>query len=921
MKLNLRSVTFLLAAGLVLAMAWRALPALSDEAAREGTLTVLWGDPGPDSDAPPQTRVTLTGDDGRAEILDIDPASPLAASLPELNGRRVRVAFAPGSRRAMAIEPLAGGRAASGLSGNQRFITILCKFSDAPDEPKPLNYFQGMTADTYPGLDHFWREQSYGAIDLAGSDAAGYFALPRPVAGYLNSGEPDLDALAADCTAAADATVDFSPYASVIMAFNKDIGCCAWGGRRDMTLDGVNKTWGLVWVPLWGIKDISVIAHETGHTFGLPHSSGPYGNTYDSPWDVMSKATDGCLIVKHPVYGCVPQGTIAYHKDMLGWIPAGRVYTHAEGTQSVVLQQLTQPPDDGYLLARIPIDGSLSHFYTVEARRWVGYDQKLPGMGLIIHEVKVNRVVRAQVVDADNNGNPGDNGALWHVGETFYGLDHVMVRVDGQTGTGYTVTISNAFPSAWTGTTIGAAATGRYDDDGNGLIAVKAAGGDLTGASDSFFYAHQAASDSVELTTRLTGWDAAGEGSAQTGLMIRGSLDPGAPYYMVELAGPGNALRLKWRATPGGDTTTVTGPAIAPPLWLKVARTGDNFAAFWSTDGTQWAQPAAPVTLGGFPAEARAGMAVASANPQATAAATFDGPSVTHWTSAPVGTNSGGAAWESGGVFSLYATGGDIANTADGFFYHYLPGRGDLDLRVKLNGWDAAGVDSAKAGLMIRASTAAGAPHFTIHVTGPDRLIRLKVRSAAGAATTNVNGPATSPATVWLRLVRSGTLVSGYYSADGVNWTMLDTPRSVDGLASGYLFGFATTSNADGKYVTAAWGPVKIGPLPVPPTPTPTPTATSTRTPTPTPTKTPTVTPSPTTTAKPTLTPTPTATQSPTQSPTSSPTPTATQSSAATPTTTPPFTPTATLVSRPTRPGTPRPTATSAWYLPIVLDN
>lgn len=113
MKLNLRSVTFLLAAGLVLAMAWRALPALSDEAAREGTLTVLWGDPGPDSDAPPQTRVTLTGDDGRAEILDIDPASPLAASLPELNGRRVRVAFAPGSRRAMAIEPLAGGRAAS----------------------------------------------------------------------------------------------------------------------------------------------------------------------------------------------------------------------------------------------------------------------------------------------------------------------------------------------------------------------------------------------------------------------------------------------------------------------------------------------------------------------------------------------------------------------------------------------------------------------------------------------------------------------------------------------------------------------------------------------------------------------------------------------------------------------------------------
>ena len=43
------------------------------------------------------------------------------------------------------------------------------------------------------------------------------------------------------------------------------------------------------WEPPWGYADISVIAHEMGHGFGLPHSTAiDWTSVYDNAWDVMS---------------------------------------------------------------------------------------------------------------------------------------------------------------------------------------------------------------------------------------------------------------------------------------------------------------------------------------------------------------------------------------------------------------------------------------------------------------------------------------------------------------------------------------------------------------------------------------------------------------------------------------------------------
>ena len=342
-----------------------------------------------------------------------------------------------------------------GSTGSIRFAMLMCRFSDSVGAP-PRNraWFQALMGGTEPAMDHYWRAQSYGRIDLTGSTVGngsagdGWYELPGPRSDYVQEGQDaDLAKLLEDCTGASDAAgFDFSTVAGVNMAFDQALDGSAWGGGDTLALDGPSRPIGAVWIGADHLTSQNFWAHEMGHAFGMPHS----GTSYDNQWDSMSGGGDTCMLNFEPNYKCVAPFTIAWHRDLpahtnplqtkLGteWIPATRKYTATRARQDVRLGFADTLAGTDPVMLRLPIASGTGYqvFYTVEARRKVSYDRALPGSGVLIHRVDTR------------NGDSNDPGSSWTVGKTFTDTANgYTVAVTGATTTGYTIVINaNAAP-------------------------------------------------------------------------------------------------------------------------------------------------------------------------------------------------------------------------------------------------------------------------------------------------------------------------------------------------------------------------------------------------------------------------------------------------------------------------------------------
>jgi hypothetical protein len=416
----------------------------------EGTLFIAWGTAQSNESASTAVAAGLRHDDGSATNLDLSPEQLAALGGPMMaSGARVRALLVEGEGLdGLPVRPLEihlAGRKTAGIdaSGSYPYVSLMCAFSDISLPPEGLPYFQNMYANSWPGLDHYWRRQSYGMVDVVGSTAAGWFTLPHTRSHYTDmiSGSDYstmLSALHNDCTGVASSSVNLSDYVGVNLMFNETFGPYAWGG------------WGgVTWEPPWGWHNIAVIGHEMGHAFGLPHSNNADGDgsPYDNPWDIMSNSWGSAL--SDPTYGTVGKHTITYHKNSLGWIPAARrAEVSTGGFYTFDIDHLTYAGTSNLHMVQVQIPGS-SRFYTIEVRDRVGYDGNLQGFAVILHEVDQGRQEPAWLVDPDFTDNGSGPAVMWLPGECFDDeTNEILICVDSVITEGYRVEV--AYGSGYT---------------------------------------------------------------------------------------------------------------------------------------------------------------------------------------------------------------------------------------------------------------------------------------------------------------------------------------------------------------------------------------------------------------------------------------------------------------------------------------
>lgn len=140
------------------------------------------------------------------------------------------------------------------------------------------------------------------------------------------------------------------------------------------------------------------------------------------------------------------------------------------------------------------------------------------------------------------------------------------------------------------------------------------------------------------------------------------------------------------------------------------------------------------------------------------------------WRNGDIGAPRPGLASLTGGVFTTAASGADIWNNSDSFHYVYQPISGNVTITAQVTSLDATN-PWAKAGVMIRDGLGADAKNAAIVVT-PANGINFQRRIVTAGVSTNTQQAATT-VPYWVRLVRSGNSITGFYSTNGSSWTQL----------------------------------------------------------------------------------------------------------------------------------------------------
>jgi len=231
------------------------------------------------------------------------------------------------------------------------------------------------------------RTASYGKVRLSITPVDSWYRMSRRDLAYGVDRGMTFDEhveFMAEAVALADDDVDFSQYQIVYVVTPKNaLGISNSPGFIDASdgrilADGVAITHGAtlgqnIWE--WGDFGYRVLAHETGHIFGLPDLyafDGGEVHRFVGGWDLMGTLN-----------GSAPD-LFAWEKWKLGWISDDQVVCVVEaGTQRIRLTAVERRHDTKLVV--VPTGPTAA--YVIETRRALGTDADACSTGVLIYRV------------------------------------------------------------------------------------------------------------------------------------------------------------------------------------------------------------------------------------------------------------------------------------------------------------------------------------------------------------------------------------------------------------------------------------------------------------------------------------------------------------------------------------------------------
>lgn len=338
-------------------------------------------------------------------ILEKISASPLKTVAPALDPEAQKSPQKAAPQKATAI-------------GLQRMAVILAQFSDASPIYTKADYqglFSTVGFNSYGAngsVEDYYNEASYNNLDLQVT-VYGWVVLPNNRAYYADKpGEMVTDAINGLTVADKDdiktrfdtngdgkldieLDVIHSGYGQEETGDTNDIWSHKWNltsaqaggdGNGPVNLGGVIID-GYHTEPAkrvgGNIVTIGVICHEAGHSFGLPDLYDTSGNTEGlGSWALMAAGSwNGG--------GARPAHFCSWSKDELNWLTPTTIDVNKTG---VTLARLSDNAKAIKVIRDMPTD----EYLLIENRSSNGFDDSLPGYGLLIYHI-------------DDNIDPGDN--------------------------------------------------------------------------------------------------------------------------------------------------------------------------------------------------------------------------------------------------------------------------------------------------------------------------------------------------------------------------------------------------------------------------------------------------------------------------------------------------------------------------------